>query len=352
MIGRAMHLTGTPTTDCPLSDDEKAYTLAVGGTAIPSFRTLTTDYYRSLAHEDPSDPIRRQFIPTVQELDVFSYETADPLGAEGYTPIPRLIHQYANRVLILTTGTCFVHCRHCFRRAFAGREAGALEEDEIKAILSYLRSHPEVQEVILSGGDPLTLSDKVLKDLMRGIRSRLPKAIIRIGTRAPVVLPSRISKSFVEMLNGFKPVWIVSQWNHPSELTEESERAASALVDRGIPVLNQSVLLRGINDEVAILEELFNGLVRMRVKPYYLFQGDLAKGTSHFRTNLARGISIVTELRERLSGLSMPAFAVDLPGGGGKTLLTPDSIRGERNGFYVLLGKNGELYRYPNENLS
>jgi lysine 2,3-aminomutase len=296
-----------------------------------------------------NDPIRLQSIPRAGELTTRSAELPDPLGEESFSPLPRLIHRYRDRALLLVTDECALHCRHCFRSRFTGRGRGVLSDDKLHAVADYLRAHNEVSEVLLSGGDALLLSDARLQFIMDTLREARPGLLFRVATRAPVTLPSRITSNLVSLLRSRSPVWIATQVNHPDELDEETVVALGDLVDAGIPVINQTVLLARINDDPEVLELLFRALVALRVKPYYLFQGDLAPGTGHFRVNLERSLAIVKALRARLSGVAMPVFAVDIPGGGGKVPLEPSAFDGEDAEGYRLIGPDGQTYHYPRE---
>lgn len=308
-----------------------------------------TPYYFNLIGDVPDDPVRLQCIPRVQERTILPYEIADPLCEKGYSPVPRLIHRYRDRALLLVTGFCSVYCRHCFRRYFTGNREKPVSIEETQAAAAYLARHVEIKELLLSGGDPLTLDDSPLEKLLQVLREARQDLVFRVATRIPVVLPQRITPELVELLASYKPLWLVTQYNHPVELTEQSLKTLNSLIDAGVPVLNQTVLLKGVNDRVEILEELFHRLVDARVKPYYLFQGDLASGTSHFRVPLKQGIEIIKELRSRMSGLSLPVYAVDLPDGGGKVPLTESYLIREEEGWLIFRSIEGEIYKYPVE---
>jgi lysine 2,3-aminomutase len=314
-----------------------------------NFPRKVTPYFESLATADLADPLLMQFEPSEDEETGLSYELEDPLGEEAYSPVSRLIHRYPSRALFLVTDTCAIHCRYCFRRRFAGGGTGSPTGEELDGTAGYLAAHPEIKEVLLSGGDPLTLSDGDLARVMTGLTAGRGNLIFRMCTRVPGAEPSRITKELCDTLTRDQPVWVVAQFNHPRELTPESTTAVARLIDVGIPVVSQTVLLRGINDNPETLADLFNGLLRCRVKPYYLFQADLARGTSHFRVPLLRGIDIVKKLRIMISNLAMPQFAVDIPGGGGKIPLDRSAIGGVENGWFSLSGPNGETGRYPDE---
>lgn len=298
--------------------------------------------------EDPiTDPIAAQYIPTESELITLPYESTDPTGDTRYLVTERLVHHYRDRALLLVSDRCATYCRFCFRRHFTGHGGGGISEEQLDDACRYLSRTPAVREILLSGGDPLMLSDRDLEQVIRQLKQVDPGYVLRICTRMPVVLPSRVTGDLANMLGSFSSVWMVIHANHPREITVELEHGMRLLHAAGVPAVNQSVLLRGINDEADILVELFRGLVRIGVKPYYLFQGDLAAGTSHFRVPLSRGIALMRELRVRLSGLALPTYAVDLPGGG-KVPVESSLLRAETDA-YVLRGLDGREYRYPRE---
>ena len=365
-----------------LRPDEAAFFDAAGpgtggpGRGAPVLPLAITPYYLDLAARE--EGIRRQCVPTVRELDVKYYEYADPLHEHLYSPVPRLVHRYPDRALLLAADACAVACRHCFRRYLTCgvREGGAggnggpgtdggISLEELEEVESYLDEHPGIREVIVSGGDPLTLDDERLFAVVRGAAGRGAvgrraagagsdrRRTVRIASRIPVVMPRRITSDLAAGLRSAGAAWFVTQFNHPAELTAEALAATGRLIDAGIPVLNQAVLLNGINDRAEILAELFTGLVTARVKPYYLFQGDLAAGTSHLRVNLERGLGLVRKLRSLVSGLAMPVYAVDLPEGGGKVPLHDRSIVGRERGregeWYLLEDAAGRKFRYPAE---
>lgn len=307
-------------------------------------------YYAGLAEsEDPSaDPIAAQFVPRIEELVTKPYESGDPISDNRFRVAERLIHHYQDRVLLLANDRCATYCRHCFRRHFTGNGGGRITETELEEACRYLERTPQVREVLLSGGDPLMLSDRELEMIMRRLKAVRSDYTIRICTRLPVVLPSRITPALCDMLERFDGLWAVIHTNHPREITHEFRRAVRRLTRAGLPVLNQAVLLRGVNDDLETLEALFRGLVQCGVKPYYLFQGDLASGTAHFRVPIERGLELVRGLRGRLSGVAIPTYAVDLPDGGGKVPIEAALLRIEEEA-YVLRGPGGGEYRYPRE---
>ncbi len=307
-----------------------------------------TRSFLSLAGPAPNDPILAQVLPSPREAEIRETEAADPLGEELHSPVRRLVHQYRSRVLLRVAGDCPVFCRHCFRRSLLPGEGGFITEEETGELADYIAKRPEIREVLVSGGDPLTASDRKLEFLFRSLRQARPEILIRLCTRAPVTLPSRVGEKLVDMLRDFRPLCVVTQANHPAELGAECKKALARLVDSGIPVHSQTVLLRGVNDDPDILETLFSRLARMGVDPYYLFQGDLAPGTAGFRVPLSRGLALYAELRQRLSGIELPRYAVDAPEGGGKVIL-PEGILGRKDGYWILAAPDGTQRLYPEE---
>lgn len=299
-----------------------------------TYPVCVTPYYLSLARRrSPDDPIIRQILPCTDELA--DDGMPDPFG-EGAGPLPGVVHRYPDRVLLILTHQCAVHCRHCLRKRLWNASDGTLGNGRrLEQALDYLAQHPAVREVIVSGGDPLLLPDSLVFDVLERLHSVPNIEIVRLATRLPVVLPHRFDARFCRRLGGFGPTWLVTHFNHPRELTEQAEWACTNLVRAGIPVLNQTVLLRGVNDEAETIRALCTGLVRMRVKPYYLFHGDPVAGAMHFRTGIRKGLDIMRALHGHTSGLARPTFAIDLPGGEGKVPLTPadiesDSVPGPR----------------------
>ncbi len=300
----------------------------LGIAAAPGlFRIGITPYYAQLMDADhPSCPVRRQVIPLVDEAVTSAGEFEDPLGEEALSPVPAIVHRYPDRVLLLALDRCAIYCRHCNRRRLVGQDDGVIAQPELERALDYLRRTPAIKDVLISGGDPLTLSTEKLEWLVSSVRAVPHVEIIRIGTRVPVCLPMRIDAELCAMLRRYHPLYINTHFNHPKELTTEARAACERLVDAGIPLGNQTVLLRGINSSARILEELFRGLLRSRVKPYYLFQGDPVWGTDHLRTPVACGIEIMDQLRGRVTGMAMPHLVIDAPGGGGKIPIGPNYL--------------------------
>lgn len=281
-----------------------------------------TPYFLSLADiKDPRDPILRQFAPDIRELAPSAGE-ADPFDEEGHMPVPGLIRRYQDRCLILTTHLCAVYCRHCNRKRRWSKPGKDRIEEQMPAIVKYIKEEAGIREVILSGGDPLILPDKLLTHLLEQIRAIPQVEVIRIGTRVPVVMPMRITKRLVFLLRQFRPLWVVTQFNHPREITPWSKQACDALVSAGIPVSNQTVLLEGINDDFSTMHSLLTGLVKISVRPYYLFHCDPVRGTDHFHVSVERGREIMRKLWASTSGLCLPRYVADLPGRPGKVPLS------------------------------
>jgi len=328
-----------------LTEEEKAW--KEGPLSLP---LLITDYYMGLIDvSDVKDPLRRQVVPSSRENTEAVLEDPDPLAELPNSVTERLIHRYESRAAFLATDICAQYCRHCFRRRFTGNMQGPATKDETEKAALYLKNNPQIKELLLTGGDPLTLSDSALKEMVGILRQARPDLVIRICTRMVAVQPSRITDSLIDVFKSFKtaPFYLMVQFNHPRELTEQAVEACSKFIDAGIPAMNQSVLLNGVNDSVPVLQELCNRLVFARIKPYYLFQGDLVSGTSAFRVPLEKGLQIERELRKCLSGLAMPVYAADLPQGGGKVPLCGSYIEGFENGVWTFRTLEGEKRSYP-----
>lgn len=272
---------------------------------------------------DANDPIARQFVPSGAELHATPDERADPIGDHAHMPVKGIVHRYPDRVLLKPTHACPVYCRFCFRREMVGPGGEALDPSELDAALDYIRAHDEIWEVILSGGDPLILSPRRLREIVAALDAIAHVGVIRLHTRVPVADPMRVSGELIEALRADKAVYVVLHANHPRELTEEARAACRRLVDSGIPMLSQSVLLKGVNDDPATLEALMRAFVRNRIKPYYLHHADLAPGTAHFRTSIADGQALMRNLRGRISGLCQPTYVLDIPGAPGKVPIGP-----------------------------
>ena len=305
------------------------------------FPAKITPYYLSLIDFDniPDDPIFKQVFPDICELRKDNFDNEDPLDEENQMPVPHLIHRYKDRAVLLSTNRCAVHCRFCLRkRKWKNGETGRnLTNEELITVCDYLEKNPEIREVLVSGGDPLLLETAELKKILLRI-SHIPSVkIIRLGTRIPVVLPMRIDDELVQMLAELPGLWLATHFNHPKELTEEAMQACKKLIKSGIPVINQTVLLKNINDDVETLKELFVTLAVNKIKPHYLFHIDPVKGNQHFATGIESGLNIMRALRNRISSLATPQFAFDLPEGGGKIPLLPDYRTGD--GYETIDGK-------------
>jgi lysine 2,3-aminomutase len=318
-----------------------------GLTAEDKFRVDITPYFASLIDpDDPNCPIRRQVIPLGRELQAFEGMMADSLAEDRHSPVPGLVHRYPDRVLMLLTTQCASYCRYCTRSRLVGNPAATFSRAEFDLQLDYIRRTPQVRDVLLSGGDPLTLAPKTLAYILSSLRAIEHVEIIRIGSRVPVFLPQRITDEFAEMLGQYHPLWLNIHVNHPREITPELSRALDRLSRAGIPLGNQSVLLAGINDSVNIQRELVHRLVQNRVRPYYLYQCDLVKGAGHFRTTVSKGIEIMEGLRGHTSGYAIPTYVVDAPGGGGKIPVMPQYLISQAPGKVVLRNYEGYITAY------
>jgi lysine 2,3-aminomutase len=329
----------------PLTDPERR---GLALAAERGVRVAATPYYASLvdpAH--PSCPVRVQVIPTAAEFERSAGDLHDPLGEDVRRPARALVHRYPDRALLLATDRCAVYCRHCTRRRVTFAGDGALSREDLEGAVEALRARPSVRDVVVSGGDPLVLEDDRLDALLSALRTVSHVKVLRLATRAPVVLPMRVDAALARMLRRHAPLFVVTHFNHPKECTEEARAACETLVDAGVPVENQTVLLRGVNSSPRLLRDLFERLVEWRVRPYYLHQGDLAEGTGHLRTPLDAGVAILEALRGTTSGLAIPHLAVDLPGGGGKVTLQPGYLVGREGSVHVLRNGAGERFRYP-----
>ncbi len=314
---------------------------------LDSYQMAITPYVLSLFDlNNPFDPIRRQFIPSVDELYIAPEDQRDPLHEETDSPCTGLTHRYPDRVLFLVTNQCSSYCRHCTRRRFAGQIDTALTQKQLDDSIEYIKNHEEVRDVLISGGDPLTLSDSKLEYILSNLRSIKHVEIIRIGTRIPVVMPQRITDELCEMLKKYHPLWMNIQINHPDEITEECESACSKILSAGIPIGNQSVLLAGVNDCVHVMRKLVRRLVQIRVRPYYIYQCDLSLGLSSFRTPISKGIEIIEGLQGHTTGFAVPTYVIDAPGGGGKIPVMPNHIISQGYRKYVLRNFEGRITTY------
>ena len=314
---------------------------------MDGFRVGITPYYASLMDpEDPRCPVRMQAVPTLAETHRGEHDMLDPLHEDEDSPAPGLTHRYPDRVLFLITDQCSMYCRHCTRRRLAGETDGARSMDEINQCIEYIRNTPQVRDVLLSGGDCLLVEDDVLDYIFTELRKIPHVEIVRLGSRTPVVMPQRITDELCTMLKKHHPVWLNTHFNHPKEMTPDAEAALAKLADAGIPLGNQSVLLRGVNDCAHIMRDLVHVLVKNRVRPYYIYQCDLSLGIEHFRTSVAKGIEIIEGLRGHTSGYAVPTFVVDAPGGGGKTPVMPQYVISQTPNKIILRNYEGVITTY------
>jgi lysine 2,3-aminomutase len=306
-----------------------------------------TPYWASLM--DPVDgncPIRRQAVPQVAEFRKYPHELVDPCAEDRDSPVAGLVHRYPDRVLFIATEQCPMYCRHCTRRRLVGEKSTAHFSRRIDAVLDYVKSNKKIRDVLISGGDPLMLEDNQLEDIISGFRQIPHVEFLRLGSRVPVSMPMRITEQLVAMLKKYKPLWMSIHVNHPKEMTSRVRKALDLLSDGGIPLGSQTVLLKGINDRPFIMKKLMHQLLLARVRPYYIYQCDPAKGTAHFRTPIAAGIHIIEKLRGHTSGYAVPTYVVDAPGGGGKIPLGPYYVLSQSKGKYTLRNFRGKIYAY------
>lgn len=327
-----------------LSDAERA-ALTQGGTMLP---TGVTPYYMSLIDPlDSNQPLRKTVIPTTAEFVRTAGEADDPLGEDGHSPVPGLVHRYPDRVLLLALDFCTTYCRYCTRSRVVGHGEIVANESRLEQAFDYLRRTPQVRDVLISGGDPLALSDERLDWILGSLRAIPHIEFVRIGTKMPAVLPQRITPSLCRMLRKHHPLWMSLHFLHPEECTADAERACARLADAGIPLGSQTVLLKGVNDDVATMTGLVHRLLRMRVRPYYLYQCDPISGSAHFRTSVEKGLEIIEGLRGHTSGYAVPTYVIDAPGGGGKIPLQPDYLVGRDGDDVVVRNFEGRSFRYP-----
>ncbi len=307
-----------------------------------------TPYFMSLlAKDDPCDPLRRTVVPTAAEFITAADEAEDPLGEESMSPVPGLVHRYPDRVLLLVLDFCSTYCRYCTRSRVVGHGAIYPSRSRLERAIEYIRATPAVRDVLISGGDPLTLNDERLNWLLSRLREIPHVEILRIGTKVPAVLPQRITQSLTRVLRRHHPLWMSLHFTHPAECTPEVYRACERLANAGIPLGSQTVLLKGINDNVETMRALFHHLLRMRVRPYYIYQCDPISGSSHFRTSVEKGLEIIRGLRGFTSGYAVPTYVIDAPGGGGKIPLMPNYVAGREGDDLLLRNYTSQIYRYP-----
>ena len=328
-----------------LSDEEREAIQRIGG-HLP---VGITPYYASLmGHADALEPIRRTMIPIARELVQGPGEADDPLAEDSHSPVPGLVHRYPDRVLFLVTNFCATYCRYCTRARMVGQTGEYhFNTQQFEKALDYLEAHPEIRDVLLSGGDPLTMADDRLEWLLGRLR-RIPHIeFVRIGTKVPAVLPQRITPTFVKMLRRHHPLWMSIHFMHPDEVTPEVAEACGRLADAGIPLGSQTVLTAGVNDDVETMKRLMHKLLTIRVRPYYLYQCDPISGSAHFRTPVEKGLEIIQGLRGHTTGYAVPTFVIDAPGGGGKIPLVPEYVVGREGNDVLLRNYEGEIFRYP-----
>ena len=328
----------------PLTPEERAGTILAGKKLALG---ITPHFFNLIDREDPDCPIRRQVVPRIEESITASDEMLDPCGEDSNMPVPGLVHRYPDRVLLLVTDRCASYCRYCTRsRVVSGAGEQELTMD-LEGAFAYLEKHPEVRDVLLSGGDPLLLSDSKLDAILTRLRQIPTIEFIRIGTRIPIFLPQRITTDLLNVLKKHHPLWMSVHSNHPKELTQEVRMALGRLADAGIPLGNQSVLLKGVNDRADTLKSLFHKLLLCRVRPYYLYQCDLISGSAHLRTTIREGQEIMEQLRGHTTGYAVPTYVVDGPGGGGKIPIGPNYIVGMADNRVILKNYKGDVYEYP-----
>jgi lysine 2,3-aminomutase len=311
-----------------------------------------TPYFVSLM--DPSNsncPIRRQAIPRIEECHLSKNDMVDPCGEDKNSPVAGLVHRYPDRVLLLVTDQCATYCRYCTRRRLVGSNERPITQVNFEEVLKYLKTHKKVRDVLLSGGDPLLLENERLEEILSRLRTIPHIELLRIGTRAPVTLPQRITVGLVRMLKKYHPLMISIHFTHPKEITDAVRRACNELADAGIPLGSQTVLLKGINDKPYVMKKLVHELLKIRVRPYYIYQCDLAMGTEHFRTSVATGIQIIEKLRGHTTGYAIPTYVIDAPGGGGKIPVEPDYVISKEKGKLVLRNYEGQVFEYPEPNI-
>ncbi|EKD72020.1 MAG: hypothetical protein ACD_46C00030G0004 [uncultured bacterium] len=308
--------------------------------------SISKQMFELIDKTDIDDPIAKQFIPSVEELNIAAIERIDPIGDELYTTVKGIIHRYPDRCLFTPVHVCPVYCRFCFRREKVAISSETLAPHELEAAFIYINDHPEIWEVIITGGDPLILKPVVLKSLLERLCAIKHVEVVRIHTRVPVVESHRINAEMIDALKCGKPVYVVLHANHPKEFTSEATKACALLVDNGIPMLSQTLLLKNLNDNVEVLSTLMRCFIKNRIKPYYLHHGDLARGTQHFRTTIAEGQTLMKQMRGHFSGICQPTYVLDIPGGYGKVPIGPNYINAEKN---CVEDYRGDIHNYPTE---
>lgn len=311
---------------------------------------ITPHFAGLMDKNDPDCPIRRQAVPSLSEFKSSIHELSDPCGEEHDTVAPGLVHRYPDRVLLLVTDACAMYCRHCTRRRIVGTAEGTLTNTQLEQSLEYIRQNKKIRDVLVSGGDPLLLSDRKLDFLLSKLREIEHVEIVRLGTRVPVTLPQRVNQELASLLKKYHPLYMSIHFNHPKEISAETKQACAILADAGIPLGSQTVLLKGINDKPTVMMRLMQELLKIRVKPYYLYQCDLASGTEHFRTSVSVGIRVIEALRGHTTGYCVPTFVIDAPGGGGKVPISPDYIISKSRKRIIMKNYEGKVFVYPEKN--
>lgn len=327
---------------CVTPEEEAAFHAA--GTNLPF--AITPFYMDVIQHADRNDAIRKTVIPRIEELMSNPHELRDPCGEDAHTPVPGLVHRYPDRVLFLINETCSVYCRYCTRSRLVG---SGTHRVDFEATYEYLRQHPEVRDVLISGGDPLIMSDERLASIIENLRAIPHIEIVRIGTKIPVVMPQRITDDLLAILKQHHPFYMSIHFLHPAEITPEVAEACNRLADAGIPTFSQTVLLKGVNDDPEVMKELVHKLLKIRVRPYYLYQCDPVQGTSHFRTPIRKGLEIIEHLRGHTTGYAIPTYVIDAPGGGGKIPVSPEYVVSMEPGKVVLRNFQNQVYEYHDD---
>ncbi|MBI5827623.1 MAG: KamA family radical SAM protein [Deltaproteobacteria bacterium] len=307
---------------------------------------ITPYFFSLIDRQDPKCPVRKQAIPRLEEFGVSSCEMVDPCGEDSHSPVPGLVHRYPDRVLLIVTDSCAMYCRYCTRKRMVGEEHPPMSTEQFENAYKYIKSKKSIRDVLISGGDPLMMKTEVLEHYISRLRSISHIEIIRIGTRVPVTLPMRVNTELVEMLRKYHPLYLSIHFSHPREITPDVARSCAMLADAGIPLGSQTVLLRGVNDRPVVMKKLMHELLKIRVRPYYLYQCDMAMGTGHFRTPVSVGMNIMEELRGHTTGYAVPTFVVDAPGGGGKIPITPTYLVSQAKGKATLRNYEFKIFNY------
>jgi lysine 2,3-aminomutase len=324
-------------------EEKRAVQYSTGRLAM----AITPHFAGLMDKNDPECPVRRQAVPSLDEFKTGIHDLADPCGEERDTVVPGLVHRYPDRVLLLVTDACAMYCRHCTRRRLVGTAEGTLTRTQLQAALEYIRQNRRIRDVLISGGDPLLLSEAKLEYVLASLRAIGHVEIVRIGTRVPVTLPQRVTPELVAVLKKYHPLYMSIHFNHPKEISPETKQACQLLADAGIPLGSQTVLLKGINDKPTTMLKLTQELLKIRVRPYYLYQCDLAAGTEHFRTPVSAGVRVIHALRGYTSGYAVPTYVIDAPGGGGKVPIGPDYVLARSRKSVIMRNYEGKVFVYP-----